>query len=311
MIEIYTYNAGKGDCIRIRYGTSCIHNIFIDSGVIGFGRNFAQICKVTGESLDALILTHSDSDHIGGVLSCLRCGHTLPFDEVIMNGRNSYGSNTLLSVRQNQEVYRRLTESGIPVRNAYAGAVYHIGGAELRILSPAELLMEAEEETDICRGENIQLGMHNDYGVSLDELARKPLALRDTSSTNRKSIVFTFSFEGKHLLFTGDAWSDCITDAVHERTYFDFIKMPHHGSARNISDQWPDRIECRNFLICTDGAAHPDKQTIAKLAFWYRPITVYSPSDWWSRSFMTADDHIGEYTGDITFVKKEGLILKW
>ena len=59
VIEIYTYNAGKGDCIRIRYGTSCIHNIFIDSGVIGFGRNFAQICKVTGESLDALILVYN------------------------------------------------------------------------------------------------------------------------------------------------------------------------------------------------------------------------------------------------------------
>ena len=34
MIKFYSYNAGKGECIRIQYGEG--HNILVDSGVIQF-----------------------------------------------------------------------------------------------------------------------------------------------------------------------------------------------------------------------------------------------------------------------------------
>ena len=47
MLQIFNYNAGKGDCLRLRYtGASGIpHNILIDSGVIRFGLEFEAICK--------------------------------------------------------------------------------------------------------------------------------------------------------------------------------------------------------------------------------------------------------------------------
>ena len=47
MLQIYNYNAGKGDCLRLRYtGASGIpHNILIDSGVMRFGLEFEAICK--------------------------------------------------------------------------------------------------------------------------------------------------------------------------------------------------------------------------------------------------------------------------
>ena len=47
MLQIFNYNAGKGDCLRLRYtGASGIpHNILIDSGEIRFGLEFEAICK--------------------------------------------------------------------------------------------------------------------------------------------------------------------------------------------------------------------------------------------------------------------------
>ena len=53
MLQVFTYNAGKGDCIRLRFAES--HNIFIDTGVIRFSATFQRICnqiRLAGESLD-------------------------------------------------------------------------------------------------------------------------------------------------------------------------------------------------------------------------------------------------------------------
>lgn len=70
---------------------------------------------------------------------------------------------------------------------------------------------------------------------------------------------------------------------------YDLVKLPHHGSVRNISEEWSQKINCRNYMICTDGFSHPDKQTIAKLLQWYGEIHVYGSVDWWSRFLLDED----------------------
>ena len=57
MLEVFAYNAGKGDCIRIHYAGT--HNIIIDSGVMRFSPNFKRICDSViqeRETLDALLI---------------------------------------------------------------------------------------------------------------------------------------------------------------------------------------------------------------------------------------------------------------
>lgn len=48
MLEVFTYNAGKGDCVRIHFAER--HNIFIDSGVIRFASVFREVCEKTMQS---------------------------------------------------------------------------------------------------------------------------------------------------------------------------------------------------------------------------------------------------------------------
>ena len=94
---------------------------------------------------------------------------------------------------------------------------------------------------------------------------------------------------------------------VKAKGKYDLVKLPHHGSVRNISEEYAESISATNFLICTDGDMHPDKQTIAKLEKWYGEITIYSPSDWWKRGYYTDDDK----SHKIEYKKKEGLVITW
>jgi beta-lactamase superfamily II metal-dependent hydrolase len=306
MLEVYTYNAGKGDCLRIRFGQG--HNMLIDTGVMRFGIRLKEICEEiqsSGETLDVLILTHVDDDHIGGILSLLRSGWKCPFLEVRMNHSGlvspSANSNAYLSTAQNDEVYQRLASQNVQILPMLAGHLIFVDKAKIITISPKAIL------TDNIRA-NTPLAYQRDYGKSLSQLASSPIRSTDRSINNKNSIIFIFEYEGRRLLFTGDAWAeDLVCGLGHDMQHFDLVKLPHHGSAGNISADFKNHINCSNFLICTDGVAHPDKQTIAKLASWYGKINIFSPSDWWSRGFFTSEDD----TDLINLIHREGLAVKW
>lgn len=200
MLQIYNYKAGKGDCIRLHFEG---YNVFVDSGVIGFGTRLAQICKEieqAGEVIDAFILTHVDADHIGGVLYNLRLRNTLCIKEVWMNHDRFINGAVDLSVRQNDEVYSLLTKQGIAVLPACAGMEYSIGAAVFRILAPEKSIL-----SQVFPGrQEVYLSAQSDYGYSLEELMNKPLTGKDTSANNKSSVVFEFLYEDQKMLFHGD-----------------------------------------------------------------------------------------------------------
>lgn len=303
MINVFSYSAGKGECIRIQYGRETIHNAFFDTGVSRFGDRLRAVCDQiaeNGERLNLLVLTHVDDDHIGGILRLLRSGWKCPFEEVRMNliGDASI-ANRNLSVRQNNEVYARLEKQGVKIEAMVAGDEISVGGASIVTLSPAVL------HDCASHGGNTLLAYRRDYGKALAELATAPIRLVDTSDNNRNSIICTFSYQEQRFLLTGDAWAEDIVSCVPAGSKFDLIKMPHHGSVGNISEAFPDHLQATRFMICTDGVSHPDKQTIAKLVKWYGDITVYSPVNWWEKDFFTKDDDHN------TIEFKGGEMIRW
>lgn len=303
MLEVYAYNAGKGDCIRLHFADT--HNIFIDSGVTRFAPTFDRLCaqiEQEGETLDALILTHVDDDHIGGILSCLRrSAYRCPFSEVWMNHSGSaLCGDRNLSIQQNDEVYARLKKQGVRVLTAYQGNCREFNGAKIEVFSPKIITSDIKYHHD----REVQLARHRDYQVPLSELAILPLPTHDTSKSNKQSIVFTFTFDNCKLLFTGDAWAE---DVLKAQGSYDLVKLSHHGSARNISEDYPRSIQSAKFLVCTDGVKHPDKQTIAKLEMWYGKIDIYSPFAWWGNGYFTEDDKQHK----IDYYQKEGLVIAW
>ncbi|MFV8259819.1 MBL fold metallo-hydrolase [Aerococcus viridans] len=91
----------------------------------------------------------------------------------------------------------------------------------------------------------------------------------DISTNNGSSIALLIEFNGKKLLFLGDAHPDIIRNKLMEisEINFDVVKVAHHGSVKNITNELAKALISTIYLFSTNGVKHhhPDAQTIMKL----------------------------------------------
>jgi competence protein ComEC len=67
--QVYCFQAGKADAILLYSGSAAV---LIDTGESGFGKTIVSYLQNAGiGTLDALILTHFDQDHVGGAAKVL------------------------------------------------------------------------------------------------------------------------------------------------------------------------------------------------------------------------------------------------
>ena len=88
---------------------------------------------------------------------------------------------------------------------------------------------------------------------------------RDTSLANRNSIAFTLEFNGYKLILAGDTDHKTLIKNIPQNENYSLLKVPHHGSRNNINRELLKKINCKNYLICTDGSGrsrHPDLETL-------------------------------------------------
>lgn len=304
-LEITVFDAGRGDCIRVRFRgkSGGYRNILVDSGTGRFGERYREIVQSierTGEHLDLQIITHTDEDHLGGLLYMAKRNLSVQAGLFVMNQPSvamvSNGGNTPLSVMQAKTIFCRIGSQKMNFRSGLKGEKIELDGALLEILHPEQHLVKKAFDSV---HPNVPLQALNNRNCSLEQLMEQPLPPEDGSLSNRASVVFVLEYGGKRLLFTGDAWSSDLLEGVRryaamkeERLpiFFDAVKLPHHGSARNISEQWPEVLESRRYILCADGRRHPDKQTVAKLVKWYSKIEIFSARCWWSDGFFSVSD---------------------
>jgi hypothetical protein len=115
-------------------------------------------------------------------------------------------------------------------------------------------------------------------------------AFTDRSVPNLSSIVVVAEFKDKRILLTGDARGDDIYASLKSGGYldgdgnvhFDVIKMPHHGSNRNITKKWLEQVTADNYIISANGEhGNPDADTIAWVcqARGDDPYTIYMTNE--------------------------------
>lgn len=135
---------------------------------------------------ELLILTHADDDHIGGILSLLRCGWKCYFHQVRMNCNGSASlRNAYLSTGQNNEVYARLFGQGTILLSMMAGDEFCVGDAKLITIGPKSII------TNNMRS-NTPLSYRRDYSKSLFELAESSIA-KKTIVWVTKIVSYLFS----------------------------------------------------------------------------------------------------------------------
>ena len=117
--------------------------------------------------------------------------------------------------------------------------------------------------------------------VSLEELAKnqskEPNLENDNELANAASISFIISCDELSILMLGDSYPqnvECYLRNVkgyseENPLVVDYVKVSHHGSRNNTSNELLDIIKCSKYIISTNGGKnrsnHPDRITIAHI----------------------------------------------
>lgn len=248
------------------------------------------------QRIDLLILTHIDNDHIAGLIQYLSSSHAdkHSFGKLLVNAPNLLKCNdngTQISISEGIE-FEKIINKKYPNLEIIGKITSEIElklnlpeGIDIKILSPNQAaldeLIKNWREIDFNKEENTQLSSTElkakDFDKSFKELAEKKTSEKKISRdfANASSIAFSIKTIDFHGLFLGDSHSSIVTESIKNKyqnnlpVKFDYIKISHHGSKYNISNNFLDTIESNKFIISTNGglgiAKHPDRQTLAKI----------------------------------------------
>lgn len=101
--------------------------------------------------------------------------------------------------------------------------------------------------------------------------AAEALAFTDRSPFNLASICVLAEMQGKKMLLTGDARGDFILEGLRDAKllkdpkplHVDIMKVPHHGSDRNVDDEFFELITADHYVISGDGKHdNPELKTL-------------------------------------------------
>ena len=108
----------------------------------------------------------------------------------------------------------------------------------------------------------------------IEKLINDDVFVEDTDIVNGSSIAFILEYEEKRILFLGDSHPGVIEKELKKMGFgkdqkikIDLMKVSHHGSKGNITNELLEMIDCDKFLICTNGYQylHPDQEAIARI----------------------------------------------
>jgi beta-lactamase superfamily II metal-dependent hydrolase len=147
-------------------------------------------------------------------------------------------------------------------------------------------LITAEQKSDPIQGLNIKVvgpleaeikALQDAFDTYIEEkglTAEAVLAAyADTSVPNLSSIVCLMEYGGKRILFTGDARGDKILKGLEQANQFndgilsvDVLKVPHHGSDRNVKPEFFKKIIAKTYVFSGNGDnGNPDRKTFEML----------------------------------------------
>lgn len=139
-----------------------------------------------------------------------------------------------------------------------------------------ELLLRTFEDTDTEFPEE-------EYPISSKQLLNKraiedyskTVVKIDDNETNRSSIAFIWTLNNHKILFLGDSTPDIVLKQIqlHKETngitdsplLFDAIKVSHHGSKRNITNELLNEIDSEVYIFSGTSQKRPDEICISKI----------------------------------------------
>lgn len=303
--DIQLIQAEHGDAILVNYGRDPVRHLLVDGGPSSSIDTLMEVLSAARNgdtlTLEAVIVTHYDFDHIGGIISLLeQKPDWLIINDIWFNGQSHLRPQDMLGPRHSDALSSLIAQSRLPWNKAFEGkavcaplidSVKLAGGLSIWLLSPTQ-----RELTALAK--QVAAGLqHGEKAAPRDRLGRQDIwpppthlsllakpFIPDKSASNASSIAMLLCFAEKQILLSGDACAEVICATLEHywpgrKLRIDFLKMSHHGSHSNISNELLDRIKCKRFGFSTNGKihAHPDQLAIARVvASTHNPELIFN-----------------------------------
>jgi beta-lactamase superfamily II metal-dependent hydrolase len=247
-------------------------------------------------ALDAVVVSHAHPDHIVGVLELFRelrrdraqrrnarfrvkrvwhnswaelVAAELTAEELaaLADEASPTVAAILRSVERSRELARAARALGLRPNRAFGGGV-----------------IQAGDTAGLARGLSVTvIGPNTEQIAALREKWRANLrtqawselaAFLDRNVLNLASIVLVVTRGRKRLLLPGDARGDHILRGLQDAglitgttAHFDVLKVPHHGSDRNVSVDFFRRLPADHYIVSGNGKhGNPETETLRMLA---------------------------------------------
>lgn len=267
----------SGDAIALRWGNlygprDQQRVVIIDGGFRDSGQIVVDhIQEYYGtDSVDAVISTHPDQDHINGleiVLDKLSVQglwihkpweHNNNLASKFTDGRvtdNSIGERLRKNLESASDLVEKARKKKIPIIEPFSGVSLYNEG-ELLVLGPSldyyESLIPEFDGMPAVIGtpKNLLAGLGRTIQGAIKRFistwGKDDLNDEDTTSAkNNSSVIIQLIVEERRLLFTGDAGITALSqaaDRMSQETDLRLIQIPHHGSRRNVGPTVLNRL---------------------------------------------------------------------
>ena len=271
--------AGNGDCIHI-CGDG--HHVIVDSGKqCAELKNVIREIMEVDETIDLLVISHYDSDHIKEICNILQKLTTEERKKLI---KKVWFNATKVGLHGNMKDWTATdaTDFGNYILEADIPWVSELKTGLRECIAPGlefEIIDGGEIYTQEVTGKQLS-NVKSDWNKSFAELETylNDKAL-DTSKTNCQSAIIVAHVNGHDILLPGDAIPTKLSAALDQYrkdniAHFDIVKLPHHGSYKNITQDILSKLECSDYVITTDGTEffHPNKKMLLKVIKWGRTV---------------------------------------
>ena len=293
--------AAHGDALWIEYGEgSEIYRVLIDGGTPPVYKALKKRMEQLPEAdrrFELLVVTHIDSDHIGGALELIEKNELgAVYGDIWYNGYGHLLEEEIESFGpvQGERLTQALLDQGLPWNLAFDHKAVRVsetpvvrtlpGGMKLTLLSPTRAKLAALEPKWVKEVQKAGLDPQTEVipepqsdvepfgAIDVETLAAVPF-LEDKAEANGSSIAMLAEHQGKRVLLGADAHPSLLVEAIEkligpgEKLDLHACKLPHHGSDGNVSPALIEKLSCPLYLVSTSGAQfhHPHRTAIARV----------------------------------------------